>query len=179
MQPQSNTGKGKPAQGKTVKSNPAAAPVEPSAATRSSTAAAGGLIEIVARLIDVMHRETTLLRTMKVRQANDLYEEKTRLTRAFEERARSLKGDPALMETLSAELKAELQAAVKRFETAAEANALAIRIARDANQHLLNAIVDAVTAKQAGNTGYGATGAPTNPGRCTPKSLSLALDGRV
>jgi hypothetical protein len=174
MQPQGKSPTNAPAP-----SNPAAAPVEPPQATRSSTAAAGGLIEIVARLVDVMHRETTLLRTMKVRQANDLFEEKTRLTRAFEERARLLKGDPALMETLSAELKAELQAAVKRFETAAEANMLAIRIARDANQHLLNAIVDAVTSKQASANNYGATGAPANPGRCQPKSLSIALDGRV
>ncbi|MGE5146989.1 MAG: hypothetical protein ACM3N5_09580, partial [Candidatus Eiseniibacteriota bacterium] len=86
MQPHGNPNKG----------NPAATPPEPPAAARSSTASAGGLIEIVARLIDVMHRETTLLRTMKVRQANDLFEEKTRLTRAFEDRARALKGDPAL-----------------------------------------------------------------------------------
>ena len=106
-------------------------------------------------------------------------DEKTRLVHGFEERARALKGDPTLVGTLSAELKGELQAAVKRFDQAAEANALAIRIARDANQHLLNAIVDAVAAKQAGQNGYGATGAPANPGRCTPKSLSLALDGRV
>jgi flagellar biosynthesis/type III secretory pathway chaperone len=161
------------------KQNPAAAALEPPAVTRSPTAAAGGLIEIAARLVEVMNRETDLLRTMKVRQANDLFEEKTRLVHGFEERARALKGDPTLVGTLSAELKGELQAAVKRFDQAAEANALAIRIARDANQHLLNAIVDAVAAKQAGQNGYGATGAPANPGRCTPKSLSLALDGRV
>ena len=56
---------------------------------------------------------------------------------------------------------------------------IAIRIARDANQHLLNAIVDAVTAKESGTNTYGATGAPAASGRCTPKSLSLALDGQV
>jgi len=161
------------------KQKPAPTPPEPPAVTRSATAAAGGLIEIAARLIELMDRETGLLRTMKVRQANEMFDEKTRLAQAFEERARSITGDAGVFATLSAELKAELQAAIRRFDKAAEANAQAIRIARDANQHLLNAIVDAVAAKQTGTTGYGATGAPTGPGRCKPKPLSLALDGRV
>lgn len=161
------------------KQNPTATPVEPPAVTRSATAAAGGLIEIAARMVELMDRESNLLRTLKVRQANELFDEKTRLARAFEERARSIRSDNGMFATLSGELKAELQAAIRRFDQAAEANAQAIRIARDANQHLLNAIVDAVAAKQTGTTGYGATGAPTVPGRCKPKPLSLALDGRV
>jgi hypothetical protein len=160
------------------KQNPPAEPLAAPAVERSATAAAGGLVEIAARLVDLMGRETALLGAMKIRDANALQDEKTRLARAFEDRARALKGNSAVVATLTAELKGELQDAIKRFDEAAKANATAIRAARDANQHLLQAIVDAVSAKQSAGQSYGATGAPAQAGACKPKALSLTLVGR-
>ena len=144
------------------KQNPPAEPAAAPALARSATATAGGLVEIAARMVELMDRETALLGAMKIRDANALHDEKARLARAFEDRARALKGDAALVATLTAELKGELQDAIKRFDAAAKANATAIRAARDANEHLLQAIVDAVSAKQTANQGYGATGARTS-----------------
>jgi hypothetical protein len=160
------------------KQNPPAEPLAAPAVERSATAAAGGLVEIAARLVELMGRETALLGAMKIRDANALQDEKTRLARAFEDRARALKGNSALVATLTAELKGELQDAIKRFDEAAKANAIAIRAARDANQHLLQAIVDAVSAKQTAGQSYGATGARMEASACKPKALSLTLDGR-
>jgi hypothetical protein len=160
------------------KQNPPAEPLAPPTVTRSATATAGGLIEIAGRLVELMDRESALLGAMKIRQATDLHTEKLRLAHAFEDRARQLRGNSALVATLGAELKSELQAAVRRFEEAAKANAVAVRAARDANHHLLQAIVDAFSAKETVNLGYGATGARARPAACKPKALSLTLDGR-
>ncbi|HEX7005740.1 MAG TPA: hypothetical protein VF274_01250 [Alphaproteobacteria bacterium] len=160
------------------KQNPPAQPLAAPTATSSATAAAGALVEIAARLVAIMDRETALLGTMKIRDANALQDEKTRLARAFEERARALKGNAGLVATLTAEIKSELRDAIKRFDEAAKANAIAIKAARDANEHLLQAIVDAVSAKRTAAQGYGATGARSAPRSCKPEALSLTLDDR-
>ena len=153
---------------------PMAAPADAHAAT----VPAGGLVEIAARLVDVMERETALLGSMRIRDANALQEEKARLARAFEDRARALRGNDALAATLTSGLKEELRGAIVSVDRAAKANAAAIGAARDANQLVLQAIVDAVSAKRTAAQGYGATGAKSESGSCKLRALSLTLDGR-
>jgi len=129
------------------------------AAKSSPTASlADELIETAARLIEMMERETALLKAMKAKEIVGGQAEKDRLARSFETRLRQLAADKAAASVVAPAVRQELQATMDRFRAAMRANEIALRAAREANERVVRAILDAAQSQAAPAHAYSASG---------------------
>lgn len=135
-----------------------------------------GLIEIASRLIAVMEKETALLREMRPKDIVSFQDEKARLIRSYEERARALRADPSQLAEISEAVRQELGKTIRHFEHAAEINAKALAAAKEANERLLQSIVKAVTEKRADTPTYSSDGAMRKAGDDKREGVSLAIN---
>lgn len=138
-----------------------------------------GLIDIASRLITLLGRETLLLRQMKIGEIAGLQDEKLSLTRAYEARMRALNEDGAELRAVDQAIRDELKATVNRFEDAANANAIAVHAAQEANQRLMQAIVDIVSERRGRTEGYAPDGTATIKDARPREGLALTLDERL
>ena len=138
-----------------------------------------GLIEIASRLIELLGRETALLREMKITEIAALQDEKLKLTRAYETRMRAVNQHGDELAAVDAAIRDELHATVNRFEDAAKANAIAVHAAQEANQRLMQAIVDIVSERRGRTEGYAADGTATLSDSRPREGLALSLDERL
>jgi hypothetical protein len=138
------------------------------------------LIKMAGRLVGMMDQETALLDQMKVAAIVDGQAEKDRLARTFETKLRALAGDKAAVKALAPALRAEFEAAMARFRASMANNERALRAARDANERVVKAIVDAAQAQAAPRHAYsaaGTLGGANGRGRAAPPPI--ALDQRL
>ena len=131
------------------------------------------LIEVVKDLTAVLGQEIDLLRGMQIREFGSLQERKTFLVGAYEKLAAELRQDPAFAATLDPVLRQELRSLLEDMEGTMLQNEAAIRSARDANQRLAKAIVDAVAQKSSERSGYSATGRLAAPPSEAPVSVQI------
>ncbi len=133
------------------------------------------LIGVGSRLIELMEREIAILLDMRPGDVAELQDEKSTLTDAYETHLSVLRDEPAMLAALAPPLKDELMRVAMRLNATVAENARALDAARTANERLLKAIVDAVTAERERNAGYSRTGAKAcpRPGRSAPVSLSV------
>jgi flagellar biosynthesis/type III secretory pathway chaperone len=138
-----------------------------------------GLIDIASRLITLLGQETVLLRQMKIKDIAALQEEKLTLTRAYEARTRDLNQNSGELNAVDQAIRDELKATINRFEDAAKANAIAVHAAQEANQRLMQAIVDIVSERRGRTEGYAADGRSTLKDARPREGVALALDERL
>ena len=138
------------------------------------------LIRVTSRLIAVLEREVELLRATPSTEFAALQEEKSALTAAYENQARSLSGHPELLEALQPVLRAELKRVTGHFQSAVSVNEAALRAARETTQRVLQAIADELDKDRCNQAGYSAQGhaAPSSRQASRPP-LSIALDERL
>ncbi len=137
-------------------------------------ATVNGLIQIASRLVELMERETQLLRAMRPSDIVGMQDDKARLVAAYQERSRELRADPSHLAMVRPVLKQELRQALEHFEEASEANGRALAAAREANERLLRAIVDAVAGRQAQSHAYASDGGlASNNGKSKGVSITL------
>jgi flagellar biosynthesis/type III secretory pathway chaperone len=137
------------------------------------------LIDIASRLITLLGQETQLLRQMKIKDIAALQVEKLALTRAYEARTRDLNEHSGDLDAVDQAIRDELRATVNRFEDAAKANAIAVHAAQEANQRLMQAIVDIVSERRGRTEGYAADGTSTIKDARPREGLALSLDERL
>lgn len=131
-------------------------------------------------LIDLMGRETELLKAMRPKDIVELQEEKTFLARSYEQQARQLAADPACLKAVEPVLREELETAMRALEQASGANELALRAAREANDRTIRAIVAAVMEQTEETGTYGRDGAQrAGEAAGGGKSLALSLDQQL
>ncbi|MCK6453891.1 MAG: hypothetical protein L6R19_24000 [Alphaproteobacteria bacterium] len=148
--------------------------------TQAAKAQVDDLIETSARLIELMEQETLLLKAMKASEIGKGQAEKDRLARSFEAKLRQLAGDAPAMAALAPALRQELGGAMGRFRATMRANELALRAAREANERVVRAILDAAQSQAAPAHAYSASGklgAATAGDRQAP--APVALDRRL
>ena len=138
-----------------------------------------GLIEVASRLITLLGQETMLLRQMKIKDIAALQQEKLTLTRAYEARMRDLNEHSGELDAADQAIRDELKATINRFEDAAKANAIAVHAAQEANQRLMQAIVDIVSERRGRTEGYSADGTSTIKDARPREGLALSLDERL
>jgi flagellar biosynthesis/type III secretory pathway chaperone len=138
-----------------------------------------GLIDVASRLITLLGQETVLLRQMKIKEIAALQEQKLALTRAYEARMRELNENSGELDVVDQAIRDELKATVNRFEDAAKANAIAVHAAQEANQRLMQAIVDIVSERRGRSEGYAADGTSTLKDARPREGVALALDERL
>lgn len=134
------------------------------------------LIVVAGRLITLVNEETRLLEAYKTNDIGQLQEEKARLSRIYVGLVRDLKRDPELLAAVEKAVREELTDVLKRFEAAAEANTNALNVAREANERVMRAIVEAATAQQTTVAGYSRAGtlaAPTRAASARPLSMTV------
>jgi flagellar biosynthesis/type III secretory pathway chaperone len=138
-----------------------------------------GLIEVASRMITLLGEETLLLRQMKISDIAALQDEKLRLTRAYDARMRDLNQNGGELNAVDQAIRDELEATVNRFDDAAKANAIAVHAAQEANQRLMQAIVDIVSERRGRTETYAADGTTTVKDARPREGLALSLDERL
>ena len=124
----------------------------------NASARASDLIMVASRLVVLMQREIAILHEMKVADIADLQPEKELLVRAYMEHCRALEEAPGQLASVAPAIKQELQHTLERFRTAVGHNERALRAAQEANERLVQAIVDAVNMKQSEAATYTSAG---------------------
>lgn len=137
------------------------------------------LIVIVEALIDVLARETALLKAMRVQEVTQLQGDKQRLSLAYEDNHRQLAQDPAPIQQMGPTERQGLGELMSVLQQIAAENLRAIEAARKAGERVLRLIVDSVKQQRTQKTGYTRTGtagyAPVH--RRTPApAVSLAIN---
>lgn len=112
---------------------------------------------LTARLAQILAEEVDLLEAMKVRDIEKLQEEKLFLIEALETHRKILKQRPELSETIPSQDKHELRQVVEVFEDMLAQNHRKLQMAKEVNEHVVNAIRDVVIEKTQ-NPYYGNSG---------------------
>ena len=132
------------------------------------------LVDIARRLTDLLARETTLVRAMRINEIAPLQREKTELTAQYQT---AFKAMVSLHDgkSLPAAMKEQLAVSGQRLAAAVMDNELALRVGKVATERLIGSIVAAVKEK----TKFGVSYAPQ---RAVPRytfMTAAAVDRRL
>jgi len=141
----------------------------------AGAAAAGELLDLMNRLLDVLVEETTLLRGGCIGETASLQAEKTTLAMRYAAAIKALAVMVDKGQSLSIGLRVQLAARSKRLAEVAEENAEALRIGGAATRMLLEMVIESAAAQRRPTSGYTASLAPA---RSQPL-LAVALDRRL
>lgn len=137
------------------------------------------LIVIVEALIDVLARETALLRAMRVQEVDQLQGDKQRLSLAYEENHRQLAQDPAPIQQMGETERQGLRELLDALRQIVRENIGAIEGAKKAGERVLRLIVDSVKQQRTQKTGYtraGTAGYAAVHRRTPAPAVSLAIN---
>lgn len=138
------------------------------------------LIVVAGRLITLVTEETRLLEAYRTSDIGAFLDEKARLSRIYVSLVRDLKRDPELLAAVEKAVREELSDVLKRFEAAAEANTNALNTAREANERVMRAIVEAASAQQTTVAGYSRNGTLSGPCKTVAsRPLSMTVNQRL
>lgn len=150
------------------------------AAPPMSRASIRELIAVAGRLVGIMRRETSALRTVSMATLPDLVAEKASLMENFTKLTRAFRDDPETVAAVTEALRGELEETFTSFEQAARENEQALVAARAANEHVLRAVVAAAESQRPRAQAYGRTGMPPAPVKTGErKMVPIAIDRRL
>lgn len=135
------------------------------------------LIEVMGRLTELLDRESESVIGLRARELESMLVTKQHLADAYEQAARGLLDDPEARDALPAEIRERLTNAASFFSRALNANALALKAAKDANQRVVDMIVEAVNQQRRQSAGYAALGNRNAARRGT--MAPMTLDARL
>jgi hypothetical protein len=137
--------------------------------------AAGELLDLMNRLMDLLAEETVLLRGGRVGEIAPLQSEKTVLATRYAAAIKALDVGPDKAPSISIGLRVQLAARSKRLAEVAQENAEALRIGGAATRMLLEMVIESVEAQRRPTSGYTASLAPAP----SAPLLAVALDRRL
>ena len=137
--------------------------------------AAGELLDLMNRLMDLLGEETTLLRSGRVAEIAPLQAEKTTLATRYAAAIKALGSMAEQGPVLSIGLRVQLAARSKRLAELAQENAAALRISGAATRMLVEMVIQSVEAQRRPTSGYTASLAPAP----SAPLLAVALDQRL
>ena len=121
------------------------------------------LIDVASRLTALMERENAMLAVHDTNGITTLQDEKLALTRAYTTRVREMTKNPVQLKAVTQVVRAEMKRVLTRFDEVAKRNEIALKAAREVNERVLKAIVDAANAQVPRATGYSRTGGMAKP----------------
>jgi|GEM_PF-672936 len=121
------------------------------------------LIDVASRLTALMERENAMLAAHDTGGIKGIQDEKLALTRAYTTRVREIHKDPTRLSAVTQAVRAEMKKVLLRFDEVAKRNEIALKAARDVNERVLKAIVDAANAQVPRVNGYSRTGGMAKP----------------
>lgn len=137
------------------------------------------LIAVTGQLITLMNREADLLEAMKAEKISEFQKEKGLLAERYANLVKELKGEPELMKAMADAVRAELKEMLNQFNLAAKRNEKALRVAREVNERIVKAIIDATQQQRAAVGPYSTAGlqGASAAGKATrAKPLSMVVD---
>lgn len=134
------------------------------------------LIEVAGKLIVVLREETAALRSFTLTRVTEMAGEKTKLVESYVAIAQRFRKDPETLVAITDAVRSELTETLQAFDAAARENEIAIVAAREANERVLRAIVEAAEMQRPKAQGYGRTGVAVASGRRGGAALSVAID---
>jgi hypothetical protein len=137
------------------------------------------LIAVTGQLITLMNREADLLEAMKAEKISELQKDKGLLAERYATLVKELRGEPELMKAMEDAVRGELRELLERFNATAKRNEKALRIAREVNERIVKAIVDATQQQRAAVGPYstaGVQGASASGRASRAKPLSMVVD---
>ncbi len=143
-------------------------------------AQAADLLKVLNRLIEVLRRETELMRQMDPRAMQAVQHDKIVLTAAYESMLQRFRDEPRLLGQEDDALRERIMQASAAFQNTLTENARALWAMKEANDRLFKAIIKAIEEKRDQPSSYSAYGAFAKPGtggRGQP--LPVALDARL
>lgn len=133
------------------------------------------LSTLVIQLRDLMQQEIAILDTHVYDGLEKLTDRKRVIAGLLRERQQVLKENPDALKAAPAAERQKLETLLADMKAIGKKNEMAVRVARDANKMLLDAIIRGATKQSQLGTGYGRTGAMTaltaNYGARQPVSL--------
>lgn len=151
-------------------------PAKPVPAPVVRNPAVDEIIQLAGRLVALMEQETGLLEKMQVAAIAEGQVEKERLARQFETKLRALAVDKKAVAAVAPVIRAEFAEAMDKFRAVMRANERSLRAAKDANERVVKAIVEAAQAQSAPSHAYsaaGTMGAPVRYDRAAPAPVTL------
>ena len=142
----------------------------------AANASAQSVVEIMRELTSLLSREVDLLRAMQIREFGRLQDRKATLINAYEQQTNDLRGDPSFAKTIDPLLRDELKDVTERMTAVVRANEQAISAAREINNRVAEAIIDAVQSTNPGNAAYSDKGGYRTKKSAPP--ISVQIDGR-
>ncbi len=121
------------------------------------------LIDSASRLTALMERENAMLAAHDTGGIKSIQDEKLALTRSYTLRVREIRKDPARLKAVTDVVRAEMKKVLLRFDEVAKRNEIALTAAREVNERVLKAIVDAANAQAPRVAGYSRTGGMAKP----------------
>jgi flagellar biosynthesis/type III secretory pathway chaperone len=122
------------------------------------------IITVTERLTDVLREESDYLKTMQIRKVGVLQEEKLKLISWLEAQKKMIALNPDMKDQLDALDREEMGEVVEDFTKAVEENYHQASIARVVNERIVQAVTDALQAREHVNT-YTAGGITSAPSR--------------
>ncbi len=115
------------------------------------------LIELTAKLAQVLAKETELMEQMRIRDLEPLQKEKTQLLEVLERQKKILLNHPYILEEITDEEAEDLAEIVNIFQIVAEENYNRLLLAREVNMKVVEAISEVVSEAKS-NGIYNETG---------------------
>lgn len=130
------------------------------------------MLTLMSELCRLLKKENTLLKRQRQEECKALFEQKNKLSLAYEEAFKSLSGHAEIFARLSDGQKATLRKAATTLDSLTAENAHLLKINIDATNRLLNAIVNDIK-DQAQNTPLYTKQGNMNTDKGNPAALSF------
>ncbi|MEK9753049.1 MAG: hypothetical protein VW338_07550 [Rhodospirillaceae bacterium] len=135
------------------------------------------LITVTGRLVELLKRENEALRAHKSSVVHELLDEKTALSRVYENRFKSLAEHPELLAETDQGLRDQLAELAGEVEGLMAENAKLLRAAIEANRRVVELIADAVRNQQPSAGTYSADAVTARDGaNASGRRVALSLD---
>jgi hypothetical protein len=106
------------------------------------------LMDVTARLADIMEEETKYLRNMEVDALAKLHEKKMELTRTMEAYQKILRTQPNLLKEADAAKLEQFSLLMEDFTAVVEENFRRTAVARSVNQRVVDTIIEAMSEQK-------------------------------
>lgn len=133
---------------------------------------AADIINVTARLAQLLAEEVDMLGTMRMKKVAELQQEKLFLINALESYRRNIDKHPHLVDTIPSRDKQDLEGVVRVFEDILAENHRRLLMAKEANMRVVGAITQVVKEHSMSSV-YGEGGAP---GALGNDALSITLN---
>jgi hypothetical protein len=135
------------------------------------------LLAMTKRLTTLVQAEITALESRKLDGASADWDEKERLAHSWRLEVAAIKANPALIEGVTDDRKAELRSAAKELEESLDAHARSLAAMKHVTEGLVRSIAAEIASARAAPTGYGRSGGVSQ--QPSKAASGLAVDAKA